>query len=201
MALAKGMNFWNGGELYGTPEYNSLVLLERYFAKYPEDADKVFLSIKGASRPDGSVDASPEGIRRSMDNCLKLLKGRKKIDIFECTRRDPDTPLDVTFGILQKEYVDTGKLGGISLSEVKADTIHEAVKVAKIVAVECELSMWSTDILTNGVAEACAKYNLPIVAYSPIGRGVSQSFHSSPLKMKEPSTAGELTCLLLSCRS
>ncbi|KAI1855494.1 hypothetical protein JX265_004577 [Neoarthrinium moseri] len=171
-ALKNGMNFWNGGEFYGTPEYNSLHLLERYFEKYPEDADKVVLSIKGGVDTKIMPDGSPENIRRSVDNCLKLLKGRKKLDIFECARRDPKTPLEVTFGILEKEYVQTGKIGGISLSEVKASTVHEAAKITKIVACEVELSLWSTHILENGVAEACAQYDIPIVAYSPLGRGV-----------------------------
>ena len=36
-ALDAGCNFWNGGEVYGTPEYNSLHLLKAYFTKYPED--------------------------------------------------------------------------------------------------------------------------------------------------------------------
>ena len=31
---------------------------------------------------------------------------------------------------------------------------------------------FSPEVLTNGVAEACAKYNIPIFAYSPIGRGM-----------------------------
>ncbi len=61
---------------------------------------------------------------------------------------------------MQKEYIDKGLLGGISLSEVGASTIHEAVKIAKIVAVEVELSLWATDVLTNGVAAACAQYNI-----------------------------------------
>lgn len=30
---------------------------------------------------------------------------------------------------------------------------------------------FATDVLYNGVAEACAKYDIPLVAYSPIGRG------------------------------
>lgn len=47
-ALARGCNFWNGGVFYGTPEHNSLTLLNKYFTKYPEDAAKVVLSIKGA---------------------------------------------------------------------------------------------------------------------------------------------------------
>ncbi|KAG7293304.1 hypothetical protein NEMBOFW57_003350 [Staphylotrichum longicolle] len=169
-ALKNGMNFWNGGEFYGTPECNSMTLLEAYFAKYPEDAEKVVLSIKGAVGPKGP-DGSPEGIRRSIDNVLKQLNGRKKLDVFECARRDPKVPMEDTFRTMQ-EYIDKGLLGGISLSEVAASTIHEAVKHAKIVAVEVELSIFSPDVLTNGVAAACAQYGIPIVAYSPIGRGI-----------------------------
>ncbi|KAL8281901.1 hypothetical protein RB597_009565 [Gaeumannomyces tritici] len=171
-ALDGGCNFWNGGEFYGTPSYNSMVLLERYFAKHPEDADKVVLSIKGgvdvmALAPDGSAG----GVRRSIDSCLEQLEGRKKIDIFECARRDAKVPLSETLGTIQREYVETGKVGGVALSEVSAATIHEAVKVTKIVAVEVELSLWSLDVLHNGVAAACAQHGIPLVAYSPLGRG------------------------------
>jgi pyridoxine 4-dehydrogenase len=168
-ALEQGCNFWNGGEFYGTPEYNSLHLLERYFTKYPEDADKVVLSIKGGLKnmvPDGT----PEGVRRSMDNCLKLLNGKKKLDIFECARVDKNVPIEVTLKELEK-YVQEGKLGGISLSEVSGPTIRKAASITKIVAVEVELSLFHTDVLTNGTAAACAEHNIPLIAYSPLGRG------------------------------
>ncbi|KAJ5156768.1 hypothetical protein N7492_009571 [Penicillium capsulatum] len=172
-SLAQNCNFWNGGEFYGPPEYNSLVLLEQYLQKYPEDADKFLLSIKGGTnlqnyKPDGSV----ENTRRTLDDSISQLKGRKKIDMFEFARRDPDVPMAVTFEVMEKEYVQTGKIGGISLSEVRAETIHEAVKYTKVLAVEAELSLFSTEVLENGVAAACAQYGIPLVAYSPIGRGM-----------------------------
>ncbi|KAH6606404.1 hypothetical protein Trco_005557 [Trichoderma cornu-damae] len=183
-ALANGMTLWNGGEFYGTPEYNTMTLLKHYFTRYPEDADKVTLAIKGGAnlttltvegganvttfKPDGT----PEGIRRSLDNIIHQLGGTKKLDLFSCARRDPDTPLEVTFGIIQKEYIDTGKLGAIALSECSANTIHEAAKIAKIGTVEVELSMFTPDILTNGIAAACAQHGIPITAYSPIGQGM-----------------------------
>lgn len=172
-ALKNGMTVWNGGEFYGKPEYNSMTLVKHYFTKYPEDADKVTLVIKGGHNLENHrPDASPEGIRRSLDNIISQLGGTKKLDVFACSRRDPHVPLETTFGVIQKEYIDTGKLGGISLSECRAETIHEAVKYAKIQAVEVELSIFSPDILKNGVAAACAEHNIPILAYSPIGRGV-----------------------------
>ncbi|RFU78525.1 pyridoxal reductase [Trichoderma arundinaceum] len=172
-SLKNGNNFWNGGEFYGQPDYNSLVLVERYLEKYPEDTDKIVLSIKGGMNPKTHQwDGTPEGTRRTLDDSIAQLKGRKKIDIFEFGRRDQNVPVGVSFSIIEKEYVQTGKIGGIALSEVRAETIHEAVKYTKVVAVEAELSLFSTDVLENGVAAACAKYGIPLVAYSPIGRGM-----------------------------
>lgn len=37
---------------------------------------------------------------------------------------------------------------------------------------EVELSLFATDNLENGVAKACAELDIPIVAYSPLGRGI-----------------------------
>lgn len=47
-ALNSGSNLWNGGEFYGPPDANSLQLLKHYFTMYPEDRDRVYLSMKGA---------------------------------------------------------------------------------------------------------------------------------------------------------
>jgi len=170
-ALSLGANAWNGGELYGSPKRNSLHLLNEYFTKYPEDADKVILSIKGGMIP-GSMtpDGSKEGVKRSIEECLKQLDGKKSLDLFEMARGDPKVPIEETVGYIA-EYVKAGKLGGISLSEVKADTIRRAHKIHPISAVEVEFSLWCTDILENGIAATCAELGIPIIAYSPLGRG------------------------------
>ncbi|KAI0004685.1 putative aldo/keto reductase [Xylariaceae sp. FL0662B] len=172
-AFEQGMTLWNGGEFYGTPEYNSVVLLERYFERYPEDVEKVVICIKGGvSLKTFLPDGSPEATRKSLDHILAMLKGRKTLDVFEFARRDQDVPMRTTFETIENEYVKTGKLGGISLSEVRAETIHEAVKITKVVCVEVELSLFSREVLENGVAAACAQYGIPLIAYSPIGRGL-----------------------------
>lgn len=170
-ALANGSNNWNGGELYGTPERNSLHLLNEYFTKYPEDADKIVLSIKGGLVP-GSLnpDGSTENIQRSINECLRVLDGKKSLDLFECARVDKNVNFEDTIRIMA-EYVKAGKLGGISLSEVSAATIKRAHAVHPIAAVEVEFSLWSTEILENGVAATCAELNIPLIAYSPLGRG------------------------------
>lgn len=83
--------------------------------------------------------------------------------MFECARRDPKVPLGETLGALA-ELVNEGKIGGVALSEVSAGTVRQAVKITKIVAVEVELSLWSTEPLTNGIADACAEFDILIIA-------------------------------------
>lgn len=162
-ALDSNCNFWNGGEFYGPPDNNSLTLLKKYYEKYPDDAEKVLLNIKGGMKPGLEPDGNPEFVKKSVAHCQEMLGGKGRIDMFECARVDPNVPLAQTLGALA-ELVDEGKIGGIAISEVNANTIREASKITKILAVEIELSLWSTDPLTNGVAEVCAELNIPILA-------------------------------------
>lgn len=165
------MTNYSGGELYGTRERNSLHMLNRYFTKYPEDADKIVLSIKGAINFDThQPDCTPEGVRRSVENCVKILGGTKKLDIFECARVDPNVPIETTMKALA-ELVKEDKIGGISLSEVKGETIRRAAKIHPITCVEVEVSLFEDNVFRNGVAKACADLNIPIIAYSPLSRG------------------------------
>lgn len=112
-ALNSGCNLWNGGEFYGKPEANSLQLLNRYFTKYPEDAEKVVISIKGGLVPGQmKTDGSEKNVRRSIEECLKVLDGKKFLDIFEMARQDTSTPLEETINTMA-QYVKEGKIGGI----------------------------------------------------------------------------------------
>ncbi|KAH7325643.1 putative aldo/keto reductase [Stachybotrys elegans] len=169
-ALQHGANMWNGGIHYGTPQANSLHLVKYYFEKYPEDADKVVLSIKGAFDIRAGPNGSPEGIRASVEEALKVLDGKKKIDIFECARVDPAVPVETSIQTLA-ELVQEGKIGGIGLSEVGASTIRKAHAVHPISAVEIELSLFTPDPLTNGISDTCEELGIPVVGYCPISRG------------------------------
>ena len=170
-ALENGATYWNGGEFYGTPEYNTLHLVHEFFTKYPQHANEVVLCVKGNRTP-GSLefDGSEKGVRRSVDECLRVLGDAKMLDIFECARVDLRIPIEETVGVLA-HYVKEGRLRGIGLSEVRAETIRRAAAVHKIAQVEVEMSLWATDALTNGVAAACAELDIPLMAYAPLSRG------------------------------
>ncbi|KAJ2988119.1 hypothetical protein NUW58_g4142 [Xylaria curta] len=100
--LKNGNNAWNGGEFYGLLDYNSLIILERYFKKYPEDAEKAVICIKGSINSEThQPDASPKNTRRILD-----------------PRR--------------MHYTAKGlKAWGTTLSEVRAETAYEAAEYTK----------------------------------------------------------------------
>ncbi|KAL2823788.1 NADP-dependent oxidoreductase domain-containing protein [Aspergillus cavernicola] len=170
-ALEQGATFWNGGLHYGTPNANSLHLLKYYFTQHPEDIAKITLSIKGGyNMATQTPDGTPEGIRASVEAALSILDGVKKIDIFECARVDPAVPIETTIETLAA-LVKEGKIGGIGVSEASAATLRRAHAVHPIAAAEIELSLFTSDPLSNGVLDTCHELGIPLIAYSPLGRG------------------------------
>lgn len=170
-ALNAGANFWNAGDIYGTPEYNSLHLLDAYFTKYPEDAAKVVISVKSCFDMKGAKTRNDtEGVKASIDHCLEILDGKCRIDVFQAARLDTKVPVEETVGAIA-EYVKAGKIGGVGLSECGAASIRKAAAVTTIAAVEIELSLFETGIFSNGVSDACRQLRIPIVAYSPLNKG------------------------------
>ncbi|KAL9004855.1 MAG: hypothetical protein Q9188_002343 [Gyalolechia gomerana] len=176
-AISNKVTHWNGGEMYGPSDANSLHLLARFCAANPSCASHVCVSIKGGLHPTKpmTMDGSRANIRRCIDEDLRILDGTGlKIDIYEPARLDHGVPLEETISVIA-EYIQEGKVGGIGLSEVDAETIRKAHAIHTIAAVEVELSLHSPDILTNGVAKTCGELGIPIVAYSPLGRGLLTS--------------------------
>lgn len=129
-------------------------LLRYYFQKYPEDADKVIISIKGALGLKHEPTGSPNALRSSVEKAYGVLKGIKTIDVFEMARVDPTIPIETSVKALA-ELVAEGKIGGIGLSEVSASTIRRANATHKIAAVEVEMSLFTPDPLHNGILDAC----------------------------------------------
>ncbi|KAF2967704.1 hypothetical protein GQX73_g5887 [Xylaria multiplex] len=171
-AINSGANFWNGGLFYGPPDANSLILLKDYFTKYPEDAPKVVLSIKGAyNAVTHTPECNPESIRAAVDEALRLLDGTHPIDLFECARIDPTVPVENMVKTLV-ELIKEGKIGSYGLSEVNAQTIRRAHAAHPPAGVEIELSLFSRHALEKGgIIDTCHELGIPIIGYSVLDRG------------------------------
>ena len=164
-ALDAGCTFMDGGQFYGPPEKNSLTLLNKYFAKYPEDADKIVLNIKGAYVPFTGPTGSKEDTAKSIDTCLSMLGPVGRITQFEPARKDLAVDYEDDTLATIDSYVKAGKIDGIACSEVNADTLRSAAKKFKITGFEIEFSFFNRDPLTNGLFETCGELGIPVFAY------------------------------------
>ncbi|KAH7170600.1 NADP-dependent oxidoreductase domain-containing protein [Dactylonectria macrodidyma] len=171
-ALDAGCNYFNGGEFYGPPDKNSPALLRRYLERHPEDASRIVVNIKGALGRDYQPRGDKQGVRESIDACLQTIGPNATIHQFEAARKDPKADyVEETLATID-EYVRAGKIGGISCSEINANTLREAAAKFAVTAVEVELSLFYNEPMSNGLLEACAELNIPVLAYSPLGRGL-----------------------------
>jgi len=125
------------------------------------------------------LNSKPETVKKSCAESLSRL-GISCIDLFYQHRVDPNTPIEETVKALA-ELIKEGKIRYYGLSEASAETIRKANKIHPVAAVQVEYSLWTRDIEENGVLSTCRELGIPIVAYSPVGRG----FLSGQIKKPE----------------
>lgn len=163
---------FNLGEFYGEPYLNLKYAKAFIDSLDAADKEKILVSVKGGMnnatlQPNGTK----EGVTASIEGCLDVLG---HIDVFECARLDLDH-WEESFETMIK-YVDAGKIGGLSLSEVTKEQIEMILSKKNykdyIVCVELELSLFSKQIIENGTCDFLNERGIPIVCYSPLGRGL-----------------------------
>ncbi|OCH86392.1 Aldo/keto reductase [Obba rivulosa] len=171
-ALPQGVKmFLNGGAFYspdGGPA--NVQLIARFFEKYPEYADRAFLSIKGANSGHG-IDCSPENLRRSVDEILAALRGTKRLDLFEPARIDSKVAVEDMMKTLA-QLRNEGKYDYIGLSECSAATLRRAHAVHPVAVAEIEISPFAYEDETKRVIAAAKELDIAIAAYSPLGSGL-----------------------------
>ncbi|EMD39945.1 hypothetical protein CERSUDRAFT_112185 [Gelatoporia subvermispora B] len=173
-ALPQGVKmFLNGGAFYsqdGGPA--NVELIARFFEKYPEYADRAFLSIKGGNRAGGSgIDCSAENLRRSVDQILTALRGTKRLDLFEPARIDPAVSVEDMMQTLA-QLREEGKFDYTGLSECRAETLRRAHAVHPIAVAEIEVSPFTYEDETKKVIGTAKELGIAIAAYSPLGFGL-----------------------------
>jgi aryl-alcohol dehydrogenase-like predicted oxidoreductase len=167
--LELGGNFLDTAEIYGP--YTNEELLGRFLRNVPRDSVVVAtkFGFRIGENNTRTVDSSPANVRRACDACLGRL-GIEVIDLFYQHRVDPKVPIEDTVGAVS-ELVTAGKVRALGLSEAGPETLRRAAKVHPIAALQSEYSLWSREVMTNGVLTTCRELGISFVPYSPLGRG------------------------------
>ena len=165
-ALELGYDHLDTARLYGQGHNETLLgktlknLRQRFFL-----ASKTGIFFDDGKR---RIDCSPQTLRASCEESLRSLQ-TDHIDLYYLHRRDYDTPIEDSVGALA-DLIREGKIGGIGLSEVCADTLRRAAAVHPITAVQNEYSLWTRNP-EIAVLDACRELGTTFVAFSPLGRG------------------------------
>ncbi len=168
-AFELGITFFDTADMYG-PYINEELVGKaiRDFRKSITLATK-FGIVRDINKPNvRGVNGKPDYVRKSCEGSLKRL-GTDVIDLYYLHRKDPNTEIEETVGAMA-ELVTQGKVRGIGLSEVNADTLRRAHKVHPITALQSEYSLWTRDP-EDEVLKTCKELGIAFVAYSPLGRG------------------------------
>lgn len=183
-AITSGATFLNSGIFYNHPSqpYANIKLLGRFFDKYPELAEGVVLSVKGASKggnPHNGPDASYENMKYELEQVREHLGKNKSLDLYEPARVDPNRTIEEVMQDLVK-LKNEGLFKEISLSEIHPDTIRKALKIHPIAAVEIEFSLFSMDPEAKEIVKLAEQEGFGVVAYSPLGKGMLTGAIKSP---------------------
>lgn len=165
---------FNACEFYGDDDVN-LKLMQKFIEG--NDAarnSEIVISIKGMMNPE---TFTPDWSKESVDRGISKIKqyfpprqGRPRI-IFGPARVDRSRSIEDTISYIS-EFVKSGVIDGIFLSECGPQTIAKAASVFPITCVEVELSPVYPMIIDNGVLKECAAHNIAVVAYSPLAMGL-----------------------------
>ena len=144
-ALELGVTHFDTSNIYGRGHNETLV---GSFLKGRRD--RVLISTKfGILRdPDGppgstydrDLDNSPRHMRAALEGSLKRL-GTDHVDLYYLHRHDPKVPIEEVVGPMG-ELVAEGKVRGIGLSEVDAETLRRAAATHPVAALQSEYSLW-----------------------------------------------------------
>ncbi len=168
-AYELGITFFDTADMYG-PFKNEL-LVGKAIKGFRKD---ITLATKfGIVRdPNNSAvrgfNGRPEYVISACEASLKRLNA-EVIDLYYLHRKDPEVAIEETVGAMGK-LVKEGKVRGIGLSEVNADTLRKANKEFPLSALQTEYSLWSREP-EDEIIPACKEMGIAFVPYSPLGRG------------------------------
>jgi aryl-alcohol dehydrogenase-like predicted oxidoreductase len=168
-ALELGITLLDTADAYG-PHTNEQLVGRAIKGK----RDQVILASKFGIVRDPSnpqirgVNGKPDYVKKACEASLQRL-GVDYIDLYYQHRVDPDTPIEETVGAMA-ELVKEGKVRFLGLSEAGPQTLHRAVDVHPITALQTEYSLWTRDA-EREILPTCRELGIGFVAYSPLGRG------------------------------
>lgn len=179
-AWEAGIDFFDTAELYG-PHVSEEII----GAWMRERGHRPHIATKGGivlGAPRGTTDNSRPGLRRALEGSLSRL-GVDSVALYYVHRREFSRPIEEVTETLES-FREEGLIGGFGYSEIAPASLRRAAKVAHVMAVQNEYSLW-TRYPDLGLVRACAEEGTALVAFSPLARGVLSDTDLDPASFGE----------------
>ena len=167
-AFDAGINFIDTANVYSGGQAEEL--LGEVLRGIPRDryvlATKLYFPM---SQTDHGLSAAQ--VRKQLDASLRRLRV-DHVDLYQCHRYDPETPLDETMAALT-EAVRLGKTRYIGFSEWSPDQIHAALALPgeRFVSSQPQYSLlWRTP--EAEVFPLCQEHGIGQIVWSPLAQGI-----------------------------
>ena len=168
-AFDVGINLIDTANIYGRGAAETF-LGEALAGRKREDyilATKLFFPMTETDR-----GLSRAQVEKQLDASLRRL-GTDYIDLYQCHRHDPDTPLEETMHALS-DAVGAGKVRYLGFSEWPVDEVRRATEMAeveKFVSSQPQYSLiWRRP--EDELIPICAANGISQIVWSPLGQGV-----------------------------
>ena len=181
-----GVTFIDTADSYGPGVSETLIAK----ALYPYTAELVIASKGGLTRPGPGywdIDCRPEHLRRSCTDSLQRLR-LERIDLYQLHSVDHRVPIEDSIGTLV-ELQREGKIRCIGVSNVSADELSRARRVAEIVSVQNGYNL--RDRSSDGLIDICATAGIVFIPFYPLSKGrlvrsdspvarIAERYHATP---------------------
>ncbi len=185
-ALDRGVTLIDTANIYGRGEAERV--LGEALSGIKRDsyvlATKLFFPMSDTDR-----GLSRDQIRKQLDASLERLKV-SYVDLYQCHRHDPETPLEETLEALT-EAVRAGKTRYIGFSEWPVDRVAAALavpNVAKFVSSQPQYSLLHRDP-ERELLPLCARSGISQIVWSPLGQGILTGKYAPGVRLPSDSRA------------
>jgi aryl-alcohol dehydrogenase-like predicted oxidoreductase len=169
-AFDAGINFFDTANVYGRGAAE--LAWGEILAGYPRDSYVLATKLFWPMADDHAGGLSAHEVRTQLDASLARLR-TDHVDLYQCHRPDPDTPIEETMEALS-EVVQAGKARCIGFSEWTPAQIEAALAVPG--AEKFASSQPQYNMLWRGpereVFGVCSRHGIGQVVYSPLAQGV-----------------------------
>jgi aryl-alcohol dehydrogenase-like predicted oxidoreductase len=158
-------------------------VLGRALAPFERDRYLVATKVYSPLEPDRSDEGlAAVHVRRHCEDSLRRL-GLETIDLYQCHRFDPKTPLRETCAVMD-ELVRAGKVRHWGVSKWTADQLHETVSLCEregLVPPATDQPRYSLldPAIEADVLPACERLGLGVLVYSPLAEGMLTGKYAS----------------------